>query len=520
MIDKKSIIENSRRNPKWVHFGGGNLFRGFHAEIAQNLIENKFSNTGIIVCETFDEEIIEKAYHNLNNEFMQVVMKSNGEVEKKLINSVSDSYYANPSEKNEFRKVKEIFENPSLQMVTISITEKGYALTDADGKILPIVQRDMDAGPDNVHHTMSILASLLYDRFKAGGYPIALVSTDNFSHNGEKLGTSILHIVSEWNKRNLVSIKFVDFIKDRTKVSFPWTMIDRITPNPSTKVQKILEDSGIKNTKIIHTKKGTNIASFVNTEETHYLVIEDDFPNGRPVLEKAGVIMTDRQTVDKADAMKVTTCLNPLHTALAIFGCLLNYDSISEEMKDDDLRGLVENIGFKEGLPVVTSPEIIDPENFLSEVINKRLPNPYIPDTPQRIVTDTSQKISIRFGETIKKYSEIGKLDELNFIPLVIAAWFRYLMAIDDQGKEMKLSSDPLLKDLSKELKKIEFGIIDDNKIQVVLNSILRNNSIFGSDLVELGLAKKIIAYFEKMNSNKGEIRKTLNMVLNEKGNR
>lgn len=90
--------------------------------------------------------------------------------------------------------------------------------------------------------------------------------------------------------------------------------------------------------------------------------------------------------------MKVTTSLNPLHTALAVTGCLLGYQSISAEMQDDDLVGLIKGIGYLEGLPVVENPGIIDPKQFIDEVINKRLPNPYIPDTPQRIATDTSQK--------------------------------------------------------------------------------------------------------------------------------
>ena len=61
------------------------------------------------------------------------------------------------------------------------------------------------------------------------------------------------------------------------------------------------------------------------------MVIEDRFPNGRPPLEKAGVYMADRETVNNVEKMKVTTCLNPLHTALAVYGCLLGYDSIAAE---------------------------------------------------------------------------------------------------------------------------------------------------------------------------------------------
>lgn len=89
--------------------------------------------------------------------------------------------------------------------------------------------------------------------------------------------------------------------------------------------------------------------------------------------------------------MKVCTCLNPLHTTLAIFGCLLGFDRIYKEVQDKDLLHLIEQVGFIEGLPVVENPEIIKPIDFINEVIYKRFANPNIPDMPQRIASDTSQ---------------------------------------------------------------------------------------------------------------------------------
>ena len=130
--------------------------------------------------------------------------------------------------------------------------------------------------------------------------------------------------------------------------------------------------------------------------------------------------------------MKVCTCLNPLHTALAVYGCLLGYNLISEEMKNPSLKKLVEVIGYKEGLPVVINPGILDPKEFIDTVLNVRIPNPFMPDTPQRIATDTSQKLAIRFGETIKAYAVAPSLNvaDLKLIPLVFAGWLRYLMAL------------------------------------------------------------------------------------------
>jgi fructuronate reductase len=257
------------------------------------------------------------------------------------------------------------------------------------------------------------------------------------------------------------------------------------------------------------------IAPFVNAEETQYLVIEDTFPNGRPALEKTGVLFTDRETVDKVEKMKVCTCLNPLHTALAIFGCLLGYKRISDEMKDSDLVKLIEGIGYKEGLPVVINPGIINPEKFIGEVIKVRLPNPFMPDTPQRIAADTSQKIPVRFGETLKAYKSSGKnLKELKLIPLIFAGWLRYLMGIDDQGNPFELSPDPLYENLAPSLSGISLGQSDQAAIHSKLETVLSNPDLFGLNLYEAGLGKQVEDHFAEMIAGPGAVRKVLSRMV------
>jgi fructuronate reductase len=257
------------------------------------------------------------------------------------------------------------------------------------------------------------------------------------------------------------------------------------------------------------------IAPFVNAEETQYLVIEDIFPNGRPALEKAGVLFTDRETVDKVEKMKVCTCLNPLHTALAVFGCLLGYKRISDEMKDQDLVKLIECIGYKEGLPVVINPGIISPIEFIGEVIKVRLPNPFMPDTPQRIAADTSQKIPVRFGETLKAYKNAGKnLKELKLIPLIFAGWLRYLMGIDDQGKPFELSPDPLYESLEPSLSSFTLEKPDQAAIHSKLEPILSNPDLFGLNLYEAGLGKQVEDHFAEMIAGPGAVRKVLSRMV------
>lgn len=95
----------------------------------------------------------------------------------------------------------------------------------------------------------------------------------------------------------------------------------------------------------------------------------------------------------------------------------------------------------------------MSPKTFLGEVLTVRLPNCFLPDTPQRIATDTSQKLSIRFGETIKAYLEKGMdVSNLKGIALVEAGWLRYLMGVDDNGSEMAISPDPRLDEMKSRL--------------------------------------------------------------------
>lgn len=518
-FDVKEVKQEGQQHPVWLHFGGGNLYRGFHAEIAQCLADQNELETGVVVCETFDEEVVEKAYHDYNNDILEIVMSGDGELKKRLLAVTADSLYCNPKNIADYQRVVKYFEDPKLQFTTFTITEKGYSLKDFKGQFFSVVKADIKSGPSNPQHTMSIVTSLLYSRFNAGELPIAMVSTDNFSQNGQRFQDSIFTIAEAWQKEGYVSEKFIAYLKDKEKVTFPWSMIDRITPNPSENVKEDLLMMGLEDLDIIHTKKHTNIAAFTNTEVVHYLVIEDSFPNGRPKLEKAGVIMTDRETVDKADIMKVTTSLNPLHTALAITGCLLGYQSISAEMQDDDLVGLIKGIGYLEGLPVVESPGIIDPKQFIDEVINKRLPNPYIPDTPQRIATDTSQKVAIRYGETIKKYVEKnGNAENLTFIPIAIAAWLRYLLAVDDQGENFVPSPDPLLVELQDKLSVLRLGEQDPSKIHCAVQEILENKEIFGLDLYQVGVGKKTEKIFCEMLVGPQAVRKTINKYITEVG--
>ena len=494
--DRAAVVARTKENPAWLHFGAGNIFKALHGMAAQRLLDEGVLDRGIIAVERRDN-----GGEKFDDLAVVVTLKASGSVEKNILGAIAETDYLYGGEE----RLKEIFRKPGLQLVTFTITEKGYSL-DADD-----VKADLLASPAEAKSYMGKVAALLLERFNAGAYPIAMVSTDNCSHNGDKLKAAMNAFAEAWG-----DARFKAYIEDGSKVSFPWTMIDKITPSPDLSVGAMLKADGLEGFEPVSKARGTVKAPYVNAEESEYLVLEDDFPNGRPALEKAGFFFTDRETVDKVERMKVCTCLNPLHTALAVYGCLMGYEKIWQEMQDEDLKELVYTIGYKEGLPVVTDPGIIRPEDFIRTVLTVRFPNPFMPDTPQRIATDTSQKLPIRFGETVKAYLKSDELDvqDLKLIPLVFAGWLRYLMGVNDAGEAFDPSPDPLLETAQAYVAGCRLGEKPD---RARVSELLHNASIFGVDLEEAGLAEKVLDYFEELTAGVGAVRATLHKYVGEK---
>ena len=512
--DVKAVRERTKKSPRWVHFGIGNIFRMFHGVIADDLIASGDLDRGITCVETFDFDVVDRIYRPYDNLALCVTLRKDGSTEKRVIGPLAEALAARPDDRTVRARLQEIFANPALQLVTYTITEKGYALSGSDGRFTSAVRADLEAGPDGrLNSAMALTAALLYRRFQAGALPIALVSTDNVSRNGEKLREAVLTVAEEWRHRGFVEEEYLQYLRDESAAAFPWSMIDKITPRPSGAVAEALTRDGVEDMNIVITDRKTYIAPFVNAEAPQYLVVEDRFPNGRPPLEKAGVYLTDRATVNACERMKVTVCLNPIHTALAPYGCLLGIPSFAETITDPDLRKLADLVGPAEGMEVVVDPGILSPEKFLDECLNERFPNPYIPDTPQRIAVDTSQMVAIRLGVTIRAFVEkYGDARRLRGIPLAIAGWLRYLLAVDDNGKPFELSPDPMNGELTDRLAAVTLGQPDTLKDQ--LRPILSNPHIFGMNLYEAGIGDRIEELVREEISGLGAVRATLRRHL------
>lgn len=513
--DVEAVSEKAKKEPVWVHFGIGNIFRVFIGGIADGLLEEGVMDRGITCVETFDYDVVDKIYQPYDNLGLNVILHGNGTREYKVIGSLAEAVKAQVSDPEQWKRLKEIFASSSLQLVSFTITEKGYALHRADGTWLPYVAADIQNGPEKATGAMAVLVAMLYVRYQVGKYPLALVSMDNCSQNGAKLRESVLTMAEEWKKAGYVDEGFVSYVSDEDTVAFPWTMIDKITPRPSERIADDLEKAGVEYMQPVITGKQTYIAPFVNAEKPQYLVIEDHFPNGRPALEKGfGVYMTDRNTVNLSERMKVTVCLNPVHSATGPLGVVLGYDLFAHMLNtNEDMMKMARMVAYDEGLPVVPNPGILSPQAFVDELFNDRFPNEYLGDTNLRLAVDVSQMVGIRFGETVKAYVEkYGDASRLTAIPLGIAGWLRYLLAVDDAGNHYELAPDPMKEELTEQLKDIVVGHPETFKDQ--LKPILSNERLFFTDLYKDGAGEKIETMFREMIAGPGAVKATIHKYV------
>lgn len=513
--DVEKVSEKARKEPEWVHFGIGNIFRIFIGGIADGLLEEGVLDRGITCVETFDYDVVDKIYDPYDNLGLSVILHGDGVREYKVLGSLAEAVKAQSSDPEQWNRLKEIFRSTSLQMVSFTITEKGYALQKADGTWLPYVKADIENGPERANGAMAVLVAMIFERYQAGKYPLALVSMDNCSRNGEKLRESVLTMAEEWQKKGFVDADFLAYVSDEQTVAFPWTMIDKITPRPSEQIAADLEKLGVENMQPVITGKKTYIAPFVNAEKPQYLVIEDSFPNGRPALEKGfGVYLADRNTVNLSERMKVTVCLNPVHSATGPLGVVLGYDLFAHMLNtNEDMMKMARMVAYDEGLPVVEDPGILSPQAFVDELFNDRFPNEYLGDTNLRLAVDVSQMVGIRFGETIKAHvAKYGNASRLTAIPLGIAGWLRYMLAVDDEGRDYELAPDPMNEELQEQLGDIVVGKPETLKDQ--LKPVLSNERLFFTDLYKAGVGEKVEEMFREMIAGKGAVKATLHKYI------
>ena len=291
--------------------------------MAQELLNRGVLDTGLIAAEGYDYEIIEKMYRPHDNLSILATLKADGTVGKTVVGSIVESLILDSADPQEYGRLKEIFRAPSLQMASFTITEKGYSLT-TEGRNPSDIAYDFTHGPKPQSY-LGKVSSLVYERYLAGALPLSLVSMDNCSHNGDKLYAAVNAFAEAWQQNGLFRTASSP-TSTITKIAFPWTMIDKITPRPDDTVKAMLEQDGISDLSLRHRQKHL-CRPLRQRRRMPVSRHRGRLPQRKASSGEAGILYTDRATVDKVEKMKVCTCLNPLHTTLAIYGCLLGYRS-------------------------------------------------------------------------------------------------------------------------------------------------------------------------------------------------
>ncbi|WP_461884195.1 mannitol dehydrogenase family protein [Fusicatenibacter sp.] len=195
---------------------------------------------------------------------------------------------------------------------------------------------------------------------------------------------------------------------------------------------------------------------------------------------------------------------------------VLGYDLFAHMLNtNEDMMKMARMVAYTEGLPVVADPGILSPQAFVDELFQDRFPNEYLGDTNLRLAVDVSQMVGIRFGETVKAYVEKYRdASRLTAIPLGIAGWLRYMLAVDDEGNKYELAPDPMNEELQEQLGDIV--IEKPETFQDQLKPILSNQRLFFTDLYQAGVGEKIEQMFREMIAGPGAVKATIHKYVNK----
>jgi mannitol 2-dehydrogenase len=249
------------------------------------------------------------------------------------------------------------------------------------------------------------------------------MSCDNFPSNGKILKESLLFFcariypdLSSWIIKN---------------VSFPCSMVDRITPNTSPLV--------IEETEQIY---GIADKWPVCCEDFIQWVLEDDFkiPENAVFNPKlfaaAGVQLV--KDVEAYELMKMRL-LNGSHSALAYLSYLMGYTQVADAASDHLIQKFLRQNYMEEVTPTIPPVPGIDLTVYKDTLIT-RFKNRKIGDAVLRLAEDGSQKIPNFVLKPLVDTIRNGTPHDA--IVLALAGWARFLAGNDETGKPIPVK-DP-----------------------------------------------------------------------------
>ncbi|WP_104205462.1 mannitol dehydrogenase family protein [Billgrantia saliphila] len=309
--------------------------------------------------------------------------------------------------------------SPDTRLVTLTVTEKGYFLSPAEGSLLrddPLIAHDIRE-PHTPRTAPGILVEALAHRREAGQPPFTVLSCDNMPDNGRRTRAAVIQLAA------CRDIELSEWIA--SAVAFPCSMVDRIVPAMTETDFARLAELGVED------------PNAVVGEAFSQWVVEDDFPLGRPAWEAEGVEMV--ADVAPFETMKLRM-LNGSHSLLAYLGALDDIETVFDAVSRDDLRGLLRRYMLEEAAPTLSMPAGTDLDAYADSLL-ARFANDSLRHRLQQIAMDGSQKLPQRWLHGALARLEAGA--EVSCTVLGVAAWIRYTAGHDLHGNAYAVD-DPL----------------------------------------------------------------------------
>lgn len=338
---------------------------------------------------------------------------------------------------------------PDLQVITLTITEKGYCLVrDVLNLENPGIVADLKS-PSTPTTAIGLLVEGLRQRKDAGLSGLTILSCDNLPSNGRLCRTAVLEFAGH-REPDLKA-----WISDTCR--FPCSMVDRITPAMTKESHQKLENAA-----------GAPDPNGILCEPFRQWVIENNFAGEKPRWDLAGASFVD--DVEPFEDIKLRT-LNGSHSFLAYLGALAGKETIADCMADPVFKSAAHKLMMSEQAPSLTIPEGFDIEDYAGMLID-RYSNRALHHKTTQIAADGSQKLPQRILAPVRSLLDAGRPWPL--AALAIAGWMHYCRGVSEAGTKLPVN-DPH----ADRIAELASGSDDDG---YVLNMMLLAG-IFGSDL-------------------------------------
>ena len=429
-----------------VHFGFGAFHRAHQALLTNRVLNEKGGDWGICEISLFSGDVLMSQLRAQDHLF--TVLEKGSEGNQAIV--VAAVHECLNAKLDSLAAIIEKFCEPQVAIVSLTITEKGYCIDPATGKLdmhNTRILHDLE-NPTEPHSAPGILVEALHRRRERGLPPFTVLSCDNIPDNGHVVKNAVLGMAQ---KRSAELAGWID-----AHVSFPGTMVDRIVPAATeTSLAEITQELGVED------------PCAISCEPFIQWVVEDNFVAGRPEWEAAGVQMV--KDVLPWEQMKLRM-LNGSHSFLAYLGYLAGYAHINECMEDASFREAARRVMLNEQAPTLRITDV-DLTAYADSLID-RFANPALQHRTWQIAMDGSQKLPQRMLDGIRVHLE--RKSAWPLLALGVAGWIRYVSGTDERGDAIDVR-DPLSDKIQ--------SIVKASSEAERVNALLTLSEVFGQDL-------------------------------------